>query len=577
MKQEKSINKIWKEEIRRTTPMYIVGIVFHIITIIINLIIPIMIGKILDMLLAGNSKEEIFKVTIGLIILLVIHIIPRLIYRLCMFTNARASDIYLRKKVVEHLQKVLPEYYEKEEKGTYLAYLSRELLLTIKSFGNIYWNATRILGAMIISVIYIFFKFSPLVSVVVLPVMITVTVYIVRKYKELEKTLENYREEFIHLSKIIQRNTDGFSLIKMYNEQENEKNKFEDINYKTYKANIEIGVVKNKISNAMNIVYAFTYIFTFAVGLFLVKNNVTTVGVVTGIIGALEFALADVMEAIIPLLDGIGYYKQAQTRYNYFYNLDEYKNTGKSLESIESIEVRNLTYSFDAKSNALENINMQVKKNEKVGIIGQVGSGKTLLMNMICGFYNVPDNTIFINGIDINEYSREEIFNKISYAMQDSVMRNKSIKENAKMEKEINDEDIWKALELSEISKEVQNMENELDTQIGESASRLSGGQKQRINIARNIVHKRNLVIYDDTLSALDSKTEEKVFNNIVNYEKDNILIFISNKVSQMEKMDRVYLLANGKIEDIGTHEELLEKNSLYKELQAYEKVGEVI
>lgn len=577
MKQEKSINKIWKEEIRRTTPMYIVGIVFHIITIIINLIIPIMIGKILDMLLAGNSKEEIFKVTIGLIILLVIHIIPRLIYRLCMFTNARASDIYLRKKVVEHLQKVLPEYYEKEEKGTYLAYLSRELLLTIKSFGNIYWNATRILGAMIISVIYIFFKFSPLVSVVVLPVMITVTVYIVRKYKELEKTLENYREEFIHLSKIIQRNTDGFSLIKMYNEQENEKNKFEDINYKTYKANIEIGVVKNKISNAMNIVYAFTYIFTFAVGLFLVKNNVTTVGVVTGIIGALEFALADVMEAIIPLLDGIGYYKQARTRYNYFYNLDEYKNTGKSLESIESIEVRNLTYSFDAKSNALENINMQVKKNEKVGIIGQVGSGKTLLMNMICGFYNVPDNTIFINGIDINEYSREEIFNKISYAMQDSVMRNKSIKENAKMEKEINDEDIWKALELSEISKEVQNMENELDTQIGESASRLSGGQKQRINIARNIVHKRNLVIYDDTLSALDSKTEEKVFNNIVNYEKDNILIFISNKVSQMEKMDRVYLLANGKIEDIGTHEELLEKNSLYKELQAYEKVGEVI
>lgn len=577
MNQEKSINKIWKEEIRRTTPMYIMGIVFHVITIIINLIIPLMIGKILDMLLAGNSKEEIFKVTIGLIILLVIHIIPRLIYRLCFFTNARASDIYLRKKVAEHLQKVLPEYYEKEEKGTYLAYLSRELLLTRKSFGNIYWNATRILGAMITSVIYIFFKFSPLVSIVVLPVMITVTVYIVRKYKELEKTLENYREEFIYLSKIIQRNTDGFSLIKMYNEQENEKNKFEDINYKTYKANIEIGVVKNKISNAMNIVYAFTYIFTFAVGLFLVKNNVTTVGVVTGIIGALEFALADVMESIIPLLDGIGYYKQARTRYNYFYNLDEYKNTGKSLENIENIEVRNLTYSFDNKNNALENINMQVKKNEKIGIIGQVGSGKTLLMNMICGFYNVPDNTIFINGIDINEYNREEIFNKISYAMQDNVMRNKSIKENAKMEKEINDEDIWKALELSEISKEVQNMENKLDTQIGEAASRLSGGQKQRINIARNIVHKRNLVIYDDTLSALDSKTEEKVFNNIVNYEKDNILIFISNKVSQMEKMDRVYLLANGKIEDIGAHEELLKRNSLYQELQAYEKVGEVI
>lgn len=177
----------------------------------------------------------------------------------------------------------------------------------------------------------------------------------------------------------------------------------------------------------------------------------------------------------------------------------------------------------------------------------------------------------------MNEYNREEIFKNVSYALQENTLQNKSIKENAKMEKEISEEKIWKALELSKLKDEVNSMESKLDTKLGESAYRLSGGQKQRINIARNMIHKRDVVIYDDTLSALDLKTEEEVFYNIINEQKDNILIFISNKVSHMEKMDKVYVLVDGKIQDAGTNEELLQRNDLYKELQAYEKVGEVI
>lgn len=384
MKQEKAlINRIWKEEIKKTTPIYIIGIVFHIVTIVINLVTPLIIGTILDMLIAGAKKEEIFKKCIILIILLILHIIPRFIYRYCYFINARSSDTNLRKKVVEHLQKVLPEYYEKEEKGTYLAYLSRELLLTLRSFGNIYSYGTCIIGGMIILNIYIFSKFSIVLGVIILPVLIIVIAYIIVQYKSLEKKFENYREEFVDLSKSTQRNTDGFSLIKMYNEQENEKKEFERVNSKTYKANIEIGNVKNKISNGMNITYAITYIVAFTIGLFLVKNKIMTVGSLTGAIGSLEFALSDIMNAIIPFLDGIGYYKQTKNRYNYFYNLDTYKNSGKSLENVESIETKDLTYSFDNKKNVLDNINMKIKKGEKIGIIGQVGSGKTVLMNII--------------------------------------------------------------------------------------------------------------------------------------------------------------------------------------------------
>lgn len=576
-KEKVEINEIWKKEIRKRTPIYLIGVIFHTITIIINLTIPVIIGHILDMLLEGNfSKEQILNEAIKLIILIIVHIIPRFIYRRCYYTNARYSDTQLRKKVAMHLQKVNPEYFEKEEKGTYLAYLSQELMLAHKSFGNIYADITCVIGGTIISTIYSFNTFHPIIGGVILPIFIITILYIVKQYKSLENSLEESRQEFVELSKNIQRNTDGFTLIKMYNEQNDEKTKFEDINNKTYNANIKIGVVKNKISNGMNIAYAASYILTFGIGLFLVKNNMMTLGILTGAIGSIEFALSDIMNSTVPLLNAMGLYKQTRRRYNYFYNLEEYKKDGKSLEQIDKIEIRNLTYSF-GENNVLENINMTIKRGEKVGIIGQVASGKTTLMNIISGFYKVPQNTVFINDIDINEYNRDDIFKNINYAMQKNVLRTASIKENVKMNCNQAEEDIWNSLELAQLKDEVENMEEKLDTKVGQTATRLSGGQKQRVSIARNLNFKRDVSIYDDTLSALDQETEEKVLDNIIKQERDNILIVISNKISHMQKMDKVYLLVDGKIQDEGSHIELLQRNDLYKELQAYEKVGDVI
>lgn len=571
------VNDIWKKEIKKRTPIYLIGVIFHCITTIINLTIPLMIGNILDMLVAGNfTKEQILSESIKLILLIIVHIIPRFIYRRCYFTNARYSDTELRKRVIEHLQKVIPEYFEKEEKGVYLAYLSQELLLSQKSFGNIYAYLVRVILVPIIATIYIANKFHVIIGLIILPIFILAIIYIMKQYKKLEETLEQSRQEFIELSKNIQRNTDGFTLIKMYNEQKAENKKFEDINEKTYNANVNIGIVKNKISNGMNIAYAASYICTFAIGLFLIKNNLMTIGLITGLIGGIEFAFSDAISATVPLMNSIGLYKQTKRRYNYFYNLEEYKSEGRQLKEINKIEIKNLTYSFNGKNNVLENINMTIKKGEKIGIIGLVGSGKTTLLNIISGFYKIPQNTIFINDIDINEYDRKDIFKNIGYSMQQNIFINSSIKENIQMNQNIEEKDICEVLQLAQIKEEVENMEQDINTKVGESAYRLSGGQKQRISIARNLNTKRGIKLYDDTLSALDSVTEEQVLNNIISSEQDNILIVVSNKVSHMKKMDKVYLLIDGKIHDVGTNEQLLERNQLYKELQSYEKVGAV-
>ncbi len=218
---------------------------------------------------------------------------------------------------------------------------------------------------------------------------------------------------------------------------------------------------------------------------------------------------------------------------------------------------------------------MEIHKGEKIGIVGKVGSGKTTLMNIIAGFYEVPNRKVFINGTDINEYSCDSIFNNIGYAMQKNIITDDTIKNNIDIREESSTDEIENMIKRANLYEDIQKMQDGIETTIGENGVKVSGGQKQRIQIARNLLNIRKLNIFDDTLSALDVQTEKQVLEEIEKQVGDNILIVISNKISMMEHLDKVYMLVDGQILDEGTHKELLENNQLYQELNAYEKVGD--
>lgn len=579
MKNKYRNNPIFIDELKRTFPKYLLGMVFHAMVTYIIFKIPSILGKILDLLIDGTATKEIIMNEVYVLIFYsVILFIPRVIYRTLFFTIARTSDTYLRSKVIEHLQAVKPEYFEKEDKGVFLAYLSKELLSIRKFFGNAFYNICRLIIRPIIGLIMIGTDFNPILALSILPIMPIAVIRILKLYKEQNKAIEESRKVYIDLSNTIEQNTSGFSLIKLYNEQENQKEKFKAVNEKMYKADYNIGVVKNKISNVINILYAACYSIGFVLGMVLIEQNVLTVGDLTAYISCITTVIAGMVGAIEPLINGIAYFKQASRRYNYFFNLNTYKKDGKKLKKINKLEIKNLSYSYDKNGrNAIKNINMTIKKGERIGIIGQVASGKTTLMNIIAGFYEVPNNKIFINGIDINEYSRDSIFENIGYAMQKNIITDDTIKNNIDIKEEYKDKEIEDVMKKANIYEDIQIMEDGIETQIGENGIKVSGGQKQRIQIARNLLNVRKINIFDDTLSALDIATEKKVLEEIENEVQDNILIVISNKVSMMEKMDKVYMLIEGKIVDSGTHIQLLETNELYQELDAYEKAGDLV
>lgn len=573
----KKYNKIITKELNRILPYHLLGIVFHTIVIYLAFKIPESIGKILDMLSQTNvDKELIMQETYWLIFYCAIVVIPRIIYRILFFTYSRKADTYLRKEVVKHLQKVKPEYFEKENKGAFLAYLSNEILSIRKILGNNWFNLDKVIITPIIAIILIWGQFNKQLALWLIPVFPIAGICMFYCYKKLKEKIEISRKTYVELSKNIEQNTDGFLLIKSYNQQEKQIEKFKNINSKMYKADYEIGVAKNNISRIINILYGVCFMIGFTVGIQYIVDGIMTVGELTAFIGYISNTLSNFVAGTQKLLERMPYMKQSLNRFNYFLNLDEYKKDGKSLEKINTIEVKHLSYWYDnTEKPALDNINMTIHNGDKIGIIGQVGSGKTTLMNIISGFYEIPEGMVLINGEDIGKYKKDDLFSKYNYALQQNVILDDTIKANVDIIENLKKNEFKKIIKNAELEEDIEKLDKKEDTLVGEKGVKLSGGQKQRVSIARNLSNARNINIFDDTLSALDSNTEKKIMNNLLKEVGNNTLIVISNKISSVEKLDKIYVLLDGKIEDCGTHKELLERNKFYKEVYMLEKKEE--
>lgn len=573
----KKYNKIITKELNRILPYHLLAVVLHGLVIYITFKIPESIGKILDMLSQTNiDKGLIIQEAYWLIFYSTIILIPRTIFRTLYYNTSRKADTYLRKRVVEHLQKVNPEYFEKENKGNFLAYLSKEILMIRKILGNFWWCLAKIIIAPVIAIILIWGQFNKLLALWLIPIFPISVIFMYCSYKKLKEKVEVSRKTYVELSKNIEQNTDGFLLIKSYNQQEKQIDSFKNINSKMYKADYEIGVAKNHISRIINILYGLCFMVSFTVGIQYILQGTLTVGELTAFIGYINYALTDFVAGMQKLLERMPYLKQSLDRFNYFLNLDEYKKDGKSLEKIDTIEVKHLSYWYDNTGKpALNNINMRIHNGDKIGIIGQVGSGKTTLMNIISGFYEIPAGMVLINGEDIGKYKKDDLFSKYNYALQQNIILDDTIKANVDITENLNNKEFHKIIKNAELEEDIEKLEEKEDTLVGEKGVKLSGGQKQRVSIARNLSNAREINIFDDTLSALDSITEKKIMNNLLNEVGDSTLIVISNKISSVEKLDRIYVLLDGKIEDCGTHKELLERNEFYKEIYMLEKKEE--
>lgn len=233
------------------------------------------------------------------------------------------------------------------------------------------------------------------------------------------------------------------------------------------------------------------------------------------------------------------------------------------------IEFRNVSFSYSgADEPVLKRINFKASKGEITAIIGGTGSGKSTLINLIPRFYNVTEGEILVDDVNIREMTQHYLRNKIGIVPQKSVLFSGTIRDNIKYGKEdATDDEISNALDIAEATEFVSEMENGLDTFIAQGGKNVSGGQKQRLSIARALVRKPEIYIFDDSFSALDSKTDAKVRKSLLSVTKNSTVIIVAQKISSIINADRIIVLDEGVISGIGTHNELMKNNDVYREM----------
>ena len=578
MKKRKH-SKLIIDELKRTFPLYIMGMIFEIIALYISLLISQITGKILDMILQTNiAKEQIMQEIYILLFWSAIIILPNLIKRLFYYAVGRTSDMKLRREIYKKLQYVKEDYYETTEKGKFLAYLTKEIPMIKKFLGGFFQNITHLVMVPVLVIVISGKDLDIRLSIMLVAILSVTLIIILKLYKKKNILVEESRKQYINMSNVIEQNTSNFTLIKLYNNQEEQGKVFNKNNKIMQEKDFQVGKIDNTINNTTNIAESLSYILTVIYSVICIKNGQMTVGDLTVFIAFIDKMFGGISNRINKITSSIVYFKQSVNRMDQIMSLDIYNTKNKQIiDEIDTIKVNNLSYKYPNNNKyVLKDINFEINKNDKIGIIGLFGSGKTTLMNIISGLYEIEENKVFINGVDITKINKYSVFNNISYILQKVILLDDTIKNNITLENTYDGKQIINATNNSCILEDIFKMENEFEEIVGENGHKLSGGQKQRVAIARNIITDKDFIILDNIFSALDNNTEKEILNNIMQM-KEKTIINIANKVTDVKDMDKIYLMVDGKFVDNGTHDELLSRNSIYQEMYQYEMAGELV
>lgn len=533
---------------------------------------PKYLGIITDLLYnIENNKDLIVQNVLWMLGACLAILVVRLIWKEIEFSLERNMSKTLTEHVFNKFLKIRLEDINSTKNGEIMSYFVRDVKKTVRHIIRFFTGGLRVVVNLIIITIFMAQNSNLQMAVcAVIPVIVTIIALIFIRRK-LKVSFLNAQNSFTELSEFVQENTDSIRTTKAFSGEEKEIENFEAKNLKLKKSNIKVSYIESLLDVLINIGLGISYTIALLWGSNLVINGEMTVGNMIAFMGFLT--LLDMPIMFLPwIVSRVDDLKISIGRLNKVFNLPEEKITlevnSRAHKISGNIEIKDLSFHYpNSLENVLSNISVSVNKGETLGIIGVVGSGKTTLMNLLVKLYDVSPGTIFIDGKDINEIDPEIIRNSICYITQDNFLFSASLKENINIFKdEYKDKLIKESTQKAMIYNEIADMKDGIYTIIGEKGIDLSGGQKQRVVISRAFLNNSDIVIFDDTFSALDNKTEQHVLNNIKDLVKDKTCIIVSNRISDIRDCDKIIVLEQGKIVERGNHKSLLnEKGAYYK------------
>ncbi len=555
--------------------LYIPGVIFLAVCSRITTMAPEALGDAIDLLEQAVPDKTLVWKQAGLIILIAVGIfVTRFIWRMMIIRNARSMECFLREELFMKLQNLPISFFAKRRSGDLLAYAINDVGAVRMTFGPVLAQGLNGIITGTISIWQMTQEVNGRLTVLALiPIPIAVVSIIVIG-KLVQRRFRRVQELFSHLSGFVNESIMGSRVVKTFAREKEWQDEFEHTSSEMMRANVKLTDTSALLNPITVITFGLSYAISLIYGGRLVMEGTIALGDLVAFQGYLLLIQQPVVALgrIVNMIHrGLASYKRLNAIFTEEGVPDEeMRDYERTIQG--SLEARNLTFTYpEAEKPALENISFKLKAGGTLGIAGKTGSGKSTLIGLILKFFEAPRGSLFIDGVDINDIPAKAIREASGYVPQDGFLFSTTIeKDIAFYTPGATLEDVKEAADLANIDTDIESFPGGYDTEVGERGTRLSGGQKQRISLARALVRDPNVLILDDTLSAVDNITEKKIVENIHGVLRDKTSIVISHRLSALRGADLILFMEDGKVIESGTHDELMAMNGAYAE--TYEK-----
>ena len=519
------------------------------------------------------------RICMPMIIIILCVVAGRFLWRAFFFSAAILVETDLRNRMFDNARHLSAEYYQVNKVGTLMSLFTNDLDTVQDCYG---WGVMMFFDAVLMGVLAVskMWKMDPLLTALALIPMALLMACATLVGRYMMKKWDIRQEAFSQLSDFSQESYSGIAVIKAFVKEARELMAFKKLNVENEKANMD----HTKASVLMRVLVSLFVESVICVilgyGGYLVYKDQFNAGQLVEFIGYFTSIIWPVM-AVAELIDMTSRGKASLNRISELLdaeqNVVDRPGVGELADVKGDIEFRNLSFRYpDGEYDVLKNVSFTIKAGENVGLVGKTGSGKTSLVDLILRTYNVPDGTLFIDGKDVNDVSIRSVRENCAYVPQDNFLFSDTIEHNIAFGVENYDRTtIAQAAKLADVHGNIKEFQKGYDTILGERGVTVSGGQKQRISIARALMKDAPVLILDDSVSAVDTKTEKTILANLFETRSGKTTILIAHRISTIERMDKILFIVDGALNAVGTHKELYETNADYRKMVDLQKLEE--
>ena len=527
--------------------------------------------KFVDDVLIKQNKEMFLWIIGGIFAATVIKVISSYYSEITSNFVTETIKREIKIDIFSHLEKLPINYFKKNKLGDTLSKLTNDTT-SLGRIGFIIFDMFKelltvlILTGRMFQVDYIL----ALVSLILLPLIIRV----VRKYtKKIRKYGRERQDTTGKVTAFTQETLSGIFVIKAFNNTDFVIDKYKDLTKEEFEQAYKTTKIKAKVSPINEVITTFMVLLVVLYGGYqiLVTKKITSGDLISFVtaLGLMHQPLKRLISKNNDLQDSLPSADRVVEIFDEKIETDVFGEAVEFDEKIENIKFENVNYKYDDSNEyVLKNVNLDVKAGEIVAFVGKSGSGKTTLVNLLARFFNTDEGSVTVNGVNIKNIPLGIYRNKFAIVPQETFLFGGTIKENISFGKEVTDEEIITAAKMANAYNFIQeDLPNKFETEVGERGALLSGGQKQRIAIARALIKNPEIMILDEATSALDSESEKLVQDALDSLMEGRTTFVIAHRLSTIVRADKIVVMDNGEIKEIGTHSELIAMNGIYKNL----------